>query len=79
MPTEKLEALHVSRHPVAAGMDVEGDNYIVTRNGDIPIITIPLDETIKELKGKLSRVDQLQEANRRIEELVTSLGETSLQ
>lgn len=78
VPAEQLDALHVSRHPVAATMDVESDNYIVPRNGPYNTTTLPLDETIGDLKGSLGRVDQLQEARRRIGDLVAQFSEMQL-
>lgn len=78
MPTEELEAHHVSRHPVASTMDVEGDNYIIPRDGSIETSTLPLDETIGELRGSLGRIDHLMEAKRRIEQLLESIGQAAI-
>ena len=77
VPTEQLDAMHVSLHPVAADMDVEGDNYIVPLDGGIETSTLPLDETLGGLKGTLGRVDRLQEASRRIELLVAEHDKVS--
>lgn len=78
MPAEELEAHHVSRHPVASTMDVEGDNYIIPRDGSIETSTLPLDETIGELRGSLGRIDHLMEAKRRIEQLLENIGQAAI-
>lgn len=76
VPTAQLDELHVSRHPVAASMDVENDNYIVPRDGSIPIDVIPLDETLGGLRGQLHRFDKQKEARRRVH---TMLGELAIE
>lgn len=69
----------MSRHPVASTMDVESDNYIVPRDGSVETSTIPIDDTVGELRGSLGRVDQLMKARRRIEELLENIGQAAIQ
>jgi hypothetical protein len=78
VPADQVEALHVSRHPVASAMDVENDNYIVPRSGQFNTTTIPLDETVGDLRGQLGRVDKLQEARQRIAGLVAQHSDVLL-
>jgi hypothetical protein len=66
VPTDQLEALHVSSHPIAAKMDVEDDNYIVPRDGSIPTDTIPLDDKIGDLRGQLGNLYKYREASDRV-------------
>lgn len=66
LPADELEAHHVSLHPIASGMDVEGDNYIVPRDGNVPTEVIPLDETLGGLQGQLGNTEKLAEAKERI-------------
>ncbi len=77
VPADRLEDFHVSRHPVAATMDVENDNYIVPRDDTIETATVPLDETIGDLRGRLGNIANLIEAQKRINDLVGTLGETA--
>jgi hypothetical protein len=76
VPTTQLDGLHVSRHPVAASMDVENDNYIVPRDGSIPTDVIPLDETIGDLRGQLGNFNKQREARQRIHAM---LGEVAVE
>lgn len=66
VPSDQLEALHVSRHPVAKDMDVEADNYLIPRDGSIQITTLPLDDIVGELRGHLASTENQKEAVRRI-------------
>jgi len=66
VPESGLEALHVSQNNTARGMDVENDNYLVPRDGSVDIDTIPLDETIGDLRGQLGKMDRFREASDRI-------------
>jgi hypothetical protein len=66
VPEDQLDGLHVSRHPIAASMDVENDNYIVPRDGSVPTDVIPLDETIAELRGQLGNFNKQREARERV-------------
>lgn len=66
LPLGELEAHHVSQHPIASGMDVEGDNYIVPRDGSIPTEVIPLDETLGGLQGQLGNTEKFAEAKERV-------------
>ena len=77
VPTDKLSDYHVSQHPTAKHMDVEGDNYIIPRDGSAPIQEVPLDPIIEDLKGRLGNIQNLQEAQRRIAELVEGIGQTA--
>lgn len=70
VPSDQLDGMHVSRHPIAASMDVEGDNYIVPRDGSIPTDVIPLDETIGDLRGQLGNLNKYQEARQRVHALL---------
>src|SRR5450432_2320438 len=68
VPTDQLAGYHVFQHPTAKHMDVEGDNYIIPRDGSAPIWEVPLDPIIEDLKGRLGNIQNLQEAQRRIAE-----------
>lgn len=76
VPTEQLPDMHVSRHPVASKMDVEGDNYLLSRDGSTPMQTLPLDEVLGDLKGQLGKFDKLQEAKHRVELAVGQMALT---
>ena len=78
VPEADLEALHVSRHPIASGMDVENDNYIVPPEVGYPRATVGLDETLGDLKGNLGRFDKLIEAKQRVAQVAEELGEISV-
>jgi len=66
IPVDQLSSMHVSLNPTASRMDVEGDNYIVPRDGSIPIDVIPVDEAVGDLRGKLGNLVHLQEAKDRV-------------
>ncbi len=66
VPTDELEAQHVSNHPIAANMDVENDNYVIPRDGTFPLKELPLDEVISDLRGGLGNFLKLKEAEKRI-------------
>ncbi len=70
VPKEDVEKFHVSKHIVASEMDVEPDNYIIPRDGVVPMDMIPLDETLGELKGNLAIVRNSMEAKQRVMALV---------
>lgn len=74
VPADALEDHHVSRHPIAASMDVESDNYIVPRDGSFPTATLSLDETLGDLRGKLYDWEKLTEAKRRVSMELGSLA-----
>jgi hypothetical protein len=74
IPLEQLDALHVSRHPIAANMDVENDNYIVPRDGSVPTDVIPLDELIGDLSGQLGNFNKHREAKERIHSMLGDLA-----
>lgn len=76
VPTAQLDELHVSRHPIAASMDVENDNYIVPRDGSIATDVIPLDEAIGDLRGQLGNFNKQREARQRIHAM---LGEVAVE
>lgn len=78
VPRTDIEGLHVSHHPIASGMDVENDNYIVPPEAGYPRTTIALDETLGDLKGKLGRFDNLMEAKQRVAQVAKELGAISL-
>jgi hypothetical protein len=69
IPSDKLEGLHVSLHPVASTMDVEKDNYLIPRDGAVTIAEIPLDEVLDGLRGKLGNYNNLKEAKRLVAEV----------
>lgn len=75
VPTDQLEDFHVTKHPVAATMDVESDNYIVRRDGSIPTITVELDDVVGDLRGRLRNITICREAQQRV---ITKLGELSI-
>lgn len=77
VPDDRLDEFHVFRHETASKMDVESDNYIIPRDGSVPIMEIPLDQTIGDLRGQLGNFNNFAEAQRRINELVESLGKTA--
>lgn len=66
VPDDDIEKYRAQLHPIAGDMDIELDNYILPRDGSIPIAEISIDETLGDLRGKLGRFDYLQEAKRRI-------------
>jgi len=70
VPADELDAHHVMRHPVASGMDVEDDNFIIPRDGSIPTDVIPLDDTLGELRGQLGNVARQVEAKQRVHALL---------
>jgi hypothetical protein len=72
--TEQLDAMHVSRHPIAASMDVESDNYIVPRDGSVPTEIIPLDETIEDLRGQLGNFNKYKEARGRVRAMLGAVA-----
>ena len=69
IPRDRLENLHVTQHETAKNMDVEGNNYVVPRDGTVDIEEIPLDPIIGDLRGKLNRPPVLHEALDRIQKL----------
>lgn len=75
VPKDQLDSMHVSKHPVAASMDVENDNYVVPRDGSVPTEVLPLDEALGELRGQLGNVLKQREARERVHAL---LGETTM-
>lgn len=76
LPTDQLESHHVSNHPIAAQMDVENDNYLITRDGTVPTDVIPLDETLGELRGQLGNVEKFTEAKQRV---YAAIGQTAVE
>lgn len=66
VPHDKLPEFHVYEHAIAREMDIENDNYIIPRDGSVPMTTLPLDDVLGDLRGRLGRFPELQEANRRI-------------
>jgi hypothetical protein len=74
VPEGKLESYHVYKHPIAKHMDVENNNYIIPRDGSIPIQVVDLDEILDDLKGSLGNFQQLSEAKKRI---IEKIGEVS--
>ncbi|HSH56107.1 MAG TPA: hypothetical protein VK983_04760 [Candidatus Limnocylindrales bacterium] len=66
VPIDQLDRYHVSQHPIAAGMDVENDNYIVPRDGSVPVTEVPLDEVLDGLHGKLGNIRHFMEAKQRV-------------
>ena len=70
VPTEELDALHASQHPIASKMDYQGDaggNYIVPRDGSYKTTTVPLEPVLGELYGmRLGELSKFDEAKRRI-------------
>ncbi len=75
--TEDLPRYHVSAHPIAAGMDVEPDNYLLPNvDGTLPVEVVALDGIVAELRGKLANPRNIHEAQRRIE-AVLGARETS--
>jgi hypothetical protein len=76
VPADKLDDLHVSNHPIARTMDVESDNYIIPRTGDIPIAVVPLHDIIGDLRAELGNVRVLIEARERIAARIGHAGIT---
>jgi hypothetical protein len=74
VPEDQLERYHVYKHPIAQQMDVENNNYIIPRDGSIPIQVVGLDEILDDLKGGLGNFQKLSEAKKRI---IEKLGEVS--
>ncbi len=70
VPADELDAHHVMRHPVASGMDVENDNYIIPRDGTIATEIIPLDETLGDLRGHIGNFNKRVEAKQRVHALL---------
>jgi hypothetical protein len=78
VPVDELDSLHVSKHPIASGMDVERHNYIIPPDATYTTYYYPLDETIGELRGGLNNWGNLTEATRRIAKVAQDLGEVIL-
>lgn len=51
MPTDRLTAYHVSQRAIASSMDVENDNYILPRDGTIPMKELELDNVVGVIYG----------------------------
>lgn len=68
VPEDQLTEFAASSHPIAGNDDIDRDpdDYILPRDGSIPMIVIPLDLVIGEHRGKLSNVLELGEAKRKI-------------
>lgn len=66
VPTDVLPKLDAFSHDTASKMDIEPGNYIIPRDGSIPMDTHPLDEVVDELRGNLNNFNKLTEAKRRI-------------
>lgn len=77
VPESDIDDLHVSKHPIASQMDVEPDNYLISRDGMVPMETVPLDSILGELRGHLGNFNNLKEAQHRIR-LAVALGEAAL-
>lgn len=78
VPASDLESLHVSAHPIACTMDVEGDNYILPAEASYPQTTIPLDKIMYDLRGNLGKFNQMNEAKIRLHKIASNLGKISL-
>lgn len=72
VPEDQLGTFHVDNIPEAQGMDTEVDNYLLPRDGSIPMHEIPLDDALSELRGKMGNILNLSEGRRRIGELVVA-------
>lgn len=68
VPTDRLESLHVSRHPipVSQNMETEPEDFLIARDGDIMFDLVPLDDVIPDLRGRLNRPPIKREAKERI-------------
>ena len=66
VPTDKLDSLDATTHPIAASMDIEPGNYILPRDETVPMTTVPLDGILGDLRGGLNRFDKLSEAKKRV-------------
>lgn len=58
--------MHVYEHSTPASLNVDNDNYIVTRDGSVSTDIVPLNETIGDLRGQLGNVRMLQGARGRV-------------
>ncbi|HEX5456358.1 MAG TPA: hypothetical protein VFW77_03240 [Candidatus Saccharimonadales bacterium] len=76
LPVGELEGHHVMQHPVAREMDVEGDNYVVPRDGSIETEVVALDPIVGDLRGNLGNLANQNEARQRIS---ATIGEKALQ
>ena len=74
VPASKLDSMHVFKHPIAKGMDVESNNYIIPRDGSVETETIPLDDLLGELRGKLGNFRKYREASERVHAIVGGLA-----
>jgi hypothetical protein len=75
VPTEKLDAYHVDSHPIAAALDHEPNNYLIPRDGSVPMVTLHLDDVLGDLKGNLGNFHKRKEAEERVRD---TLGDISL-
>jgi hypothetical protein len=73
VPSDALDGYHVAKHPITSGMDVEDDNYIIPRDGTVPMDVVALDETLGDLRGDLARVSSQLEAKQRVRDLLGHL------
>ena len=79
VPTEALDKYHVTNHPIAARMDVEPENYLIPRDGSVPLDTIALDDMLADLKGKFGTYGPAEQAAQRIEATLEQLGHIALE
>lgn len=69
---EKLDSFNVAHHPIASGMDVESDNFLIPRDGSVATDIIPLDEILSDLSGRLGNLKNYQDAAGRVHALLGS-------
>lgn len=67
VPEGRLDSLHVFNQLTATDMGAEIDNYIVPRDGSVPFDTVPLDNVVGDLRGRLGNYVCFREARERIQ------------
>lgn len=76
VPSSDLYGYHVSQHPIASHMDVESDNYLIPRDGSVPLEEIALDPIVAELGGQMGDFLKFSEAKQRV---IVYLGDLACQ
>lgn len=70
VPMSDLDSLHALNQPAAKDMDVQDDNYIVPRDGSVPLDVVPLDDVVGDLRGELGSFVRFREVQERIQAVI---------